>query len=119
MAIIRCPGCSKQVSDKAAACEHCGFVLAGHDAQSLARQAEMTKSIRLNKLVSQQMLAMLLFVIGIAFAFYDWFQEGAMPALLTDTIFTPIVLKIIGFSIMGVGLAWYIITRARIFNLKR
>lgn len=119
MAIINCPGCTKRVSDKAAACEHCGFLLSGQDAAGLARQAQMNRNKLLNKLISQQMKAMLTFVIGIAAAFYDWSEEGAMPTFLVDTFFTPIVLKIIGFSIMGLGLGWYMITRGRIYNLKR
>ncbi|MCO4320759.1 hypothetical protein [Aliidiomarina quisquiliarum] len=119
MAIINCPGCSKRVSDKAGACDHCGFLLSGQDTDSLARQAQIQRKQLLNKLTSQQMTAMLLFVVGIAAAFYDWAEEGAMPNFLVDTMFTPSVLKIIGFSIMGLGLAWYMITRGRIYNLKR
>ncbi|HLV47570.1 MAG TPA: hypothetical protein VKY35_00745 [Aliidiomarina sp.] len=119
MAIINCPDCSKRVSDKAAACEHCGFMLSGQNVSDRARYAQMAKNKQLNKFISQQMQAMLLFVIGIAAAFYDWSEEGAMPAFLIDTVFTPSILKMIGFSIMGLGLGWYIITRGRIFNLKR
>lgn len=119
MAIINCPGCSKRISDKAAACEHCGLLLSGQDADGLARQAQMNRKQLLNKLTTQQMMAMLLFVVGIAAAFYDWAEENAMPDFLVGTMFSPSILKIIGFSIMGLGLAWYMITRGRIYNLKR
>jgi len=119
MAIISCPSCNKRVSDKAAACEHCGFLISGQDAASMAHNAQALKNKRLNKLIGSQMKAMLLFVVGIAVAFYEWSDESFMASVFEKTFMTPILLKYIGFVLMGVGLGWYIITRSRIFNLKR
>lgn len=108
MAIINCPDCGKKVSDKAASCEHCGFMLSAHDAESLQRKMMMKKSEKLNALIGQQMAAILLFIAGIAATFYDWSPEGW-------TRFMPIV-AMIG---AGAGFIWYVITRGRVYMLKQ
>lgn len=108
MAIINCPGCMKKVSDRAAVCEHCGFMLGAHDAESLARKARTERSIRVNKLVSQQMLAIVFFVAGIGATFYDW--SGSQVAAW---------MPIAGPILAGASFIWYLITRGRIYWLKR
>ncbi|WP_126765937.1 zinc ribbon domain-containing protein [Aliidiomarina iranensis] len=108
MAIISCPGCGKKVSDKAAVCGECGFMLGAHDVESLARKAQNQRAIKVSKLVSQQMLAILLFIAGIAGTFYDWAQ-------LDGWQFMPQVSMVVTvFSFV-----WYLVARARIYILKR
>jgi len=108
MAIINCPGCMKKVSDRAAVCDHCGFMLGAHDTETLARKARNQRSIRVNKLVSQQMLAIVFFVAGIGATFYDW-QESGWES----------VMPIVGPAVAGLSFAWYLVTRGRIYLLKR
>ncbi|MCC5855088.1 MAG: zinc ribbon domain-containing protein [Idiomarina sp.] len=109
MAIISCPGCGKKVSDKAASCEHCGFLLGAHDTDSLAQQAALKRADRLNALITQQMVALLLFIAGLGGTFYDWGGEG----------WTSHISTVIAPSVAGVSFIWYAITRGRIFILKR
>lgn len=108
MAIISCPSCGNKVSDKAATCNHCGFLLGAHDSESLARKARLQRSQKLNKLISQQMLAILLFVAGIGMAFYDW----------TGSEFAE-WLPLSGGVVAALAFVWYLITRARVYMLKR
>lgn len=108
MAIISCPSCQTKVSDKAAVCEKCGFMLSAHDAESLVRKASVQRSIRMNKLVSQQMLAILLFIAGIGATFYDW-----QP--LSGWQFMPQV----GMAVAVLSFVWYLVARTRIYLLKR
>lgn len=108
MAIINCPGCGKKVSDKAAVCGECGFMLGAHDVDSLARKARNQRSIKVSKLVSHQMLAILLFVAGIAGTFYDWTK-------LEGWQFMPSV----SLAVAVLSFIWYLIARARIYIIKR
>ncbi|WP_157957817.1 zinc-ribbon domain-containing protein [Aliidiomarina celeris] len=108
MAIISCPDCGKKVSDKAASCQHCGFMLGAHDAESLQRKMQMKKSEKLNALVGQQMLAILLFIAGIAASFYDWPEEGWQGYM-----------PIAALMVTGVGFMTYVITRGRMYLLKQ
>lgn len=108
MAIISCPSCSKKVSDKAAVCDSCGFMLGAHDSDSLARKASAKRSMRLNQLVSHQMLAILLFIAGIGGTFYDWQQVQGWQ-------FMPYV----SMAVAILSFVWYLVTRARIYILKR
>ncbi|RUO36473.1 zinc ribbon domain-containing protein [Aliidiomarina sanyensis] len=108
MAIISCPECGKKVSDKAATCEHCGFLLGAHDSESLARKGRLQRSQKLSKLVSQQMLAILLFVAGIGASFYEWGTTGIGPWM-----------PYIGGGVATFSFVWYLVTRGRIYVLKR
>ncbi|WP_194755670.1 zinc-ribbon domain-containing protein [Aliidiomarina indica] len=108
MAIISCPGCGKKVSDKAATCEHCGFMLSAHDSESLVRKSRLQRSQQLSRLVSQQMLAILLFIAGIGAFFYDWGNTGIGPWV-----------PYIGGSVAAISFVWYLITRGRIYMLKK
>lgn len=109
MAIVSCPQCSKKISDKAAVCEHCGFVLEGQDQAQLARLRSRTKSDKINKLTSQSMLAMLLFMIGIAGTFYFRDESSPDPSWQVQ----------VSMLVMVVGFIWYLINRARIILVKK
>lgn len=108
MAIISCPSCNKKVSDKAAVCDACGFMLGAHDSDSLVRKASAKRSMRVNQLVSHQMLAILLFIAGIGGTFYDWQQVQGWQ-------FMPHV----SMAVAILSFVWYLVTRARIYILKR
>ncbi|RTE87206.1 MULTISPECIES: hypothetical protein [Gammaproteobacteria] len=108
MAIIKCPGCSKKTSDKAATCASCGFPIGEHDADSLARKQVFQRNERLNKLVSYQMLAMLFFIAGIAGVAIEWQQTGWQQHM-----------RIISLVVGSAALACYLLVRGRIFWIKR
>lgn len=119
MAIITCPQCQNRISDRAATCSHCGLLLSGVSAEKLEQTRRLSRSTQLNKLIGHQMKAMLLFIIGIAMAFYNWHDPENFPDFLMDSWVTADILHKAGFFIMFIGLAWYTIARVRIFNLKR
>lgn len=53
MAIITCPSCSKQISDKALACPHCGYNLtnANHQDNGVMRQKDSNRNSSLNLMI--------------------------------------------------------------------
>lgn len=109
MAIVSCPECGKKISDKAAVCEHCGFVLEGQDPDSLARKRQRKKADRVSKLTAQSMFAMLLFVAGIGGTFYFRDETSADANWQTQ----------VAMVVMVIGFIWYIINRARLLLVKR
>ena len=64
MAIIRCPGCKRRVSSRAATCAGCGAPIAGAASSqaSSSRQAGGRRNAR--RLRIQLLIALTLFVIG-------------------------------------------------------
>lgn len=109
MAIVSCPECGKKISDKAAVCEHCGFVLEGQDPEAMARKRRRNKADRVNKLTAQSMLGMLIFVAGIGGVFYFRDEASADPSWQVQA----------SMGAMGVGFIWYIVSRARLILAKR
>lgn len=106
MAIVNCPECNKKISDRAPSCDNCGFVISGHDTQSLARKRAVKQQEKLNRLTAHSMLAMLSFIAGIAGTFY--FPESESPWLYYGAL---------GLTILG--FVWYLLTRAQMLMLKR
>ncbi|MEE2000702.1 zinc-ribbon domain-containing protein [Alkalimonas sp. MEB108] len=104
MAIISCPACGHKVSDKAPECPKCGAAIAGLDKDKLAA---MERDRRLNlsqSLMTQSMIAMVLFLAGFFFYWqlppFGWQYYAAIAAI-------------------GVGFIWYLVNRVRILMLKR
>ena len=106
MALIDCPSCSKKMSDKAQSCQHCGFGLGAADAEDIARKQSLNKYLKSQKIQTQSMIAMLLFVAGFGFMYWGSAEPGGLQHNLA-----------IGVSI--VGFVWYIINRVRLILLKR
>ncbi|RUO34935.1 zinc ribbon domain-containing protein [Aliidiomarina soli] len=109
MAIVNCPECNKKMSDKAAVCEHCGFVVDGLDANTLERKRRRARADYINKLTAQSMLAMLVFVVGIGGLFY--FRDDTSP--------DPTWQSQISIGLMAIGFIWYIVNRVRLLNTRR
>lgn len=106
MALIACPSCSKKISDKAQSCQHCGFSLGEASAEDIARKQNLNKYLKTQKIQTQSMIAMLLFVTGFGFMYWG----GALPGELQHT--AAMVGAVIGF-------VWYIINRVRLIMIKR
>lgn len=109
MAIMQCPECGLKMSDKAAVCDRCGFVIEGMDPEELERKRRYQKADAINRLTSQTMLAMLLFVAGIGGVFFFRDETSPDPAWQMQ----------VSFVLMGVGFIWYIVNRIRLISVKR
>lgn len=66
MAIIKCPGCRKSISNRAALCNHCG----GDVQAMLAGKAQPPRQRKPKHMQLQAFVALLLFVVG-AWLFID------------------------------------------------
>ena len=106
MALIDCPSCNKKISDKAQSWQHCGFALGEADAEDIARKLSLNKYLKNQRIQTQSMVAMLLFVAGFGFMYWG----GATPGDLQHNL-------AIGLTI--VGFVWYIVNRVRLILLKR
>jgi hypothetical protein len=106
MALIDCPSCGKKMSDKAQSCQHCGFGLGTADSEDIARKQSLNKYLKTQKVQTQSMIAMLLFVAGFGFMYWGNAEPGGMQHNLA-----------IGASILG--FVWYIVNRVRLILLKR
>ncbi|WP_289028522.1 hypothetical protein [uncultured Paraglaciecola sp.] len=106
MALIDCPSCGKRISDKAQSCQHCNFTLGEATSEDIARKQNLNKYLKGQRIQTQSMVAMLLFVAGFGFMYWG----GAIPGELQHTI-------AIGATI--IGFVWYIVNRVRLVFLKR
>lgn len=106
MALIDCPSCGKRISDKAQSCQHCNFTLGEATSEDIARKQNLNKYLKGQRIQTQSMVAMLLFVAGFGFMYWG----GAIPGELQHTI-------AIGITI--IGFVWYIVNRVRLVFLKR
>lgn len=106
MALVACPSCNKKISDKTQSCQHCGFTLGEASAGDLERKQNLQKYLKAQKIQTQSMIAMLMFVSGFGFMYWG----GALPGGLQHNIAA-------GTSI--VGFVWYIVNRIRLIFLKK
>ena len=79
MALITCPECGKQVSDKAGKCIHCGIVLKEIEDAPGVEQKTVKKSQRKNNKKSFIIICVAAFVIGVGMVvagiFLGWFHK--------------------------------------------
>jgi hypothetical protein len=106
MALVPCPSCNKKISDKVQSCQHCGFTLAQANADDLERKQKLQKYLKAQKIQTQSMVAMLMFVTGFGFMFWG----EALPGDMQHNIAA-------GTSV--VGFVWYIINRIRLIFVKK
>lgn len=97
MALVECPECTKQISDQAGACPHCGYALSApapagvayKDGSSYVTNQGTSKSLKL-----QGLLAAILMGVSFAMLFSNPEQSNPIWSL--------------GVT---VGLIWYLVTR--------
>tara|TARA_R110002073_G_scaffold44656_4_gene123741 strand:+ start:5811 stop:6134 length:324 start_codon:yes stop_codon:yes gene_type:complete len=103
MALIACPDCGKEVSDRAAACNGCGAPIGvdtearGSGVRTLATTQLTSKSLKL-----QSLIAGIIFIVGM------FMVIGSDPAPDDNGAG-------IGSLLLVVGVLWYIVTRFRIW----
>lgn len=98
MAIISCPECGHQVSDRAASCPSCGTPLAA--AATSARVIEQTGK----GLKAQQLLSILLLLVGVVFAIAASSGGGSSSGGIG-----------LGGIMIVIGFLWYAVVRFRIW----
>ncbi len=106
MAVIKCPGCSKKISDKAKTCNHCNLDLSGLDSDKLASLNRVNLINKTQRLMNYSFIAMLLFCGGFLFMFWDNVEQGTWQHNLA------MLSTIIGFVM-------YIVIRAMLLFTKR
>ncbi|WP_158769419.1 hypothetical protein [Paraglaciecola sp. L1A13] len=106
MALIDCPSCNKKISDKTDLCNHCNFAVGDASEEDIARKRNLQKYMQSQKIQTQSMIAMLMFVSGFGFMYWG----GAEPRDLQYNIAVGVAL---------IGFVWYIVNRVRLVFLKK
>ena len=104
--IVRCPGCKKQISSKAALCPNCGFERdeISHDqAQELERRRLRDRLYHLN-MASYGVISLFL----AAFGWYWWSTAGFKQPSAAGPV-----------ALLGVGMIAYVVIRVLLFMAKR
>ena len=102
MALIKCPECSKDVSDKAPTCPNCGAPIAAASVDKQVGINVTTVQETSKRLKAQMLLASLSLAVGIV-----WAILAANASEPTSLAFPT--------SLFVGGLVWYAITRFRIW----
>ncbi|TLU66260.1 hypothetical protein FE810_06040 [Thalassotalea litorea] len=106
MALVNCPNCSKKISSLAKLCEHCQIELGDMDSEQRLNVERMKKIERSQKLMTQSMIAMLLFCAGIGSMFWGEPEPGSIQHNLAT-----------GSAV--IGFVWYLVNRVRMMIIKR
>ncbi len=106
MAVIRCPGCKKKISDKAKQCSHCNLPLTELNSDKMASLNRVNRINQGQKLMNYSFVAMLLFCGGFLFMFWDNVEQGTWQHT------TAMASSIIGFIL-------YIVIRIKSLFFKR
>ncbi|MEH8020829.1 zinc ribbon domain-containing protein [Rheinheimera metallidurans] len=106
MAIISCPYCGHKTSDKGANCVKCNGDLASLTPEKRAALSRDKAIDQAQSLVNHSMFALLLFLAGFGLMYW-WDPEAGS------------VQQYIAGAAIGLGFCWYMISRARIFFIKK
>lgn len=107
MAIIKCPACSEQISDKVKQCPHCDMSMTAQtrEQQESAKRVERIKTIQ--SIQTQTMLALMISIGGFVFYYLD------------DPIGDIEMQKTIGIVGILLGLIVYLVNRIRIAFINK
>ncbi len=106
MALVNCPSCSKRISSKAAVCSHCNSVLGEMSEEQRLSLQRMKKIETSQSIMTQSMIAMLLFCGGFGSMFWGEPSPHSWQ-------------YIIAAGTTSIGFIWYVINRIRLILLKR
>ncbi|MFT6267808.1 MAG: hypothetical protein ACJAVV_000607 [Alphaproteobacteria bacterium] len=109
MAIINCPKCNKTISDKATSCSHCQYEFGEMSADDIRRKLSAQRYKKLQKIQTQSMLSILLFIVGCYFVFLGDFPAGKNGIMMYNA----------SLGVTIIGFIWYAINRVRITLTKR
>lgn len=106
MAIISCPQCNEQISDKAKVCVHCDVEITEQTAESLASKNRVKRIEAMQSIQTQTFIALLLFVGG----FSLWYWKDTFDDQWYNKL---------GQGMIAVGFIWYLVNRVRLMIIKR
>jgi uncharacterized membrane protein YvbJ len=106
MALIKCPECSKEVSDKAPSCPHCGSPIAAAREQNETGVMITTIQETSKKFKLQIVLSACVFWGGLIWMWIFAYNSG--------TNFSMVYIRTGGLITIA-GLIWYLITRFNIW----
>ena len=106
MAIVNCPYCDKKVSDKSAACTHCGGVLGEMTPDQLDRLQRDRKIAHGRSLNNHAMMSLVIFLGSFAWYYYKQPESDSLEMWGVN-------------AAMFIGCGWYLLTKARIVLSKR
>lgn len=106
MAIISCPSCNKQISDKVTECQHCHYDFSNITAEQREQQQRRNSYQRRQSLQTQTFFALILFVGGFALWYWNGEQAEGWRSYA-------------GQAAIAVGFIWYLVNRARLLLHKR
>ncbi|MDN4503303.1 zinc-ribbon domain-containing protein [Alteromonadaceae bacterium BrNp21-10] len=106
MALTNCPSCNKKISDKAKECSHCGFAIGSATEDDVRRKKVLNRVHKSQQLMTQSMIAMLMFIGGMGMMFWGDVDKGSTQY------------KWAMFAAF-VGFVWYIVNRIRGIWLKK
>jgi len=106
MAIVACPFCGKNISSKAASCQHCGNSLAEVSPEQIARTQRDKRLAKGQSINNQAMLSLVLFLGSFVWLYFRAPEQGSWQSWLT-------------YAAMGVGATGYLISKVRMVMYKR
>lgn len=106
MAVISCPSCKNKISDKAKTCSHCQLDLQNVDEEKLQTINKIKVINKSQKLMMHSFIAILLFCGGFLFFYSQDVKLGTWQYSVS------VMSTVVGFVL-------YIVTRIRLFLLKR
>ena len=103
MALINCPECNKEVSDKAATCPSCGVTIAQHIEMEKHEKKLTTTQLTGKSLKLQSALSGIIFAIGFFMSLSPESQSGGLAGISLHVL------------LMFFGFVWWVTTRIRIW----
>jgi hypothetical protein len=104
MSVISCANCNKKISSKLKECPHCDVNLdADDDGQPSVVSSNTNQKIR--QIANQNMIAIVLFMVGIYVMYNQSPAEGSLQLLLAQVA-------------VAVAFIWYVVNRIRHFIIK-
>lgn len=106
MAITNCPSCNARISSRAKQCPDCGFNMQAGTEEDLDRKRRHQRYMKVQSVNNQSMFAMLLFVIGFGYGYWEDLQP-------------PQVEYYVAMGSAAIGFVWYLVNRVRMVLLKK
>ena len=106
MAIIACPSCAKQISDKHQQCPHCEININNLDNEEKKRIASEVKLKKKQQIMNHSFIALIIFLSGFLVLYTRAPEQDSVELLISQ-------------SAIAIGFVWYLINRIRLLFVKK